>query len=63
MATLTNRPITTGTMTNKALGSQGRTWDEANYSWDNAEGTWDNPFGIINKSLNTGTVTNKAITP
>ena len=49
-------------MTNKALGSQGRIWDDATYSWDDAEGTWDNPYGITNKSLNTGTMTNKAIT-
>ena len=63
MATLTNKSLNTGTVTNKALGSQGRTWDEATYSWDDAEGTWDNPYGITNKALNTGTMTNKAITP
>lgn len=58
---MTNKTLNTGSMSNKALGSQSITWDEATFSWDDAQGTWDNPYNLTNKALNTGSMTNKAI--
>ncbi len=62
MASLTNNGINTGSVTNVALMAQqaNMTWDEATFTWDEAQGTWDNPWGIANRALNTGSLTNNS---
>jgi hypothetical protein len=62
MATVTNKALNTATLTNKEImvESSGTTWDEANFTWDAAQGTWASPISITNKSINIGSLTNKA---
>lgn len=60
-ATVTNKTLHTGSMTNKERSARDLTWDEATFTWDQAQGTWDEPYGISNKALHTGTMTNKAL--
>lgn len=57
---MTNKPLNTGSVTNKSFNND-LTWDEADFTWDEASGTWDNPYVITNKPLNTGSVTNKPL--
>ena len=50
-------------MTDKAFTNSSLTWDQATFTWDNAgDRTWDfQGPAMTNKSLNTGTMINKAL--
>lgn len=59
MTTQTNKTANIVTMTNKTLGSQAMTWDDANFTWNQGNATWDNPIGVANKTANTTILKNK----
>jgi len=60
-ATVTNKAVNTGSVTNKEFSQKSAQWVDQNYDWASAEGTWDAPYGITNKAVNTASVTNKAL--
>lgn len=60
MAVVTNKSINSGSVTNKEFGSSDMTWAEADFEWGEASGTWENPYKLVNKAVNTASVTNKA---
>lgn len=59
MATYTNQTKNTSVTTNRPLGSQSLTWDDATFTWDAAQGTWDDPFAYSNQAKNTSVLSNQ----
>jgi hypothetical protein len=63
MATLSNKALNTASPTNKEImvKSADITWEDTDPStWAEAQGTWAKPYFIKNKTLNTGSLTNKS---
>lgn len=61
MATLTNQPRNTASLTNVPFGDASRTWDQSLNTWDNEQGRWDHQTQTItNTPRNTATLTNQA---
>ena len=47
-----NKDLNTASMTNKALGNAGLTFEEATFTFEEGAGTFDNPYSFRNKSIN-----------
>ena len=61
-APLTNKTLNMGgTITDKPLGSQSITFAQDTNTFAENVGPFSNPFSVINKTANTGSMTNKTI--
>lgn len=61
-ASVTNKTLNTGSMTNKTMSGSTRRWIDILTTWAGTFGPWSNPYSISNKALNTGTMTNRTLT-
>jgi hypothetical protein len=61
MATISNKSLNTGNLTNKSRGSASITFSDIDATLSETPGTFANPYNLFNKSVTTGSMTNKPL--
>lgn len=60
MATVSNKAVNTGSVTNKDVVSTNTTFADADFTFAEGAGTFGNPYKLTNKAANSGSPSNKA---